>query len=501
MSGLRPTELIVLGLAMVAVAIMGLVANRWRRPAAPIRLDDWSLGARQYGSWASWFVVGSVVFTGYGFVAGPALAFTEGAAAFYVLPYLIIAFPLAMLPLVRLWSVSRARGYLTVADFVRGRYGSGVLAGLVAVTGIVAAVPLLALQFVAIEAVTRVAGLNQSGILGHLPLLVPFAVVVLITGRSGLRAPTLVSFVKVILMFLVVFVAILYLPIKLDGWAEILNLVQAKFESSPSTSDGLLLDPADQLHYGTLALGSALALFLYPHAVTGVLAARNRDVVKRSLCGLPAFTLLLGALMLLGYAAIAAGVVPLTSGADGRPDPNTVIPLLFAEQSPAWFAGLAFAAITIAALVPASVLAIGAANLWARSLYRNYLRRRATPEQETRQARGAANVVLAAGLLLAVDADLAVSLQVVGAVVVLQTLPAVLIPLYRRWPPGNGLGPGGLAAVGNGVCLVARVVAPETRAPVAAPRQPFVTPRPSSRAISQPSSTYPRRTWRPAGPV
>ena len=138
MSGLRPTELIVLGLAMFAVAIMGLVANRWRRPAAPIRLDDWSLGARQYGSWASWFVVGSVVFTGYGFVAGPALAFTEGAAAFYVLPYLIIAFPLAMLPLVRLWSVSRARGYLTVADFVRGRYGSGVLAGLVAVTGIVA---------------------------------------------------------------------------------------------------------------------------------------------------------------------------------------------------------------------------------------------------------------------------------------------------------------------------------------------------------------------------
>ena len=462
MSGLRVTELLVLGCTLVVVAVVGLLAWRWRRPSTPSRLDDWSLGTRQFGSWVAWFFVGSVLFTGYAFVAGPAMAFAEGASAFWVLPYLIIAFPLMLAPMARLWSVSRARGYLTTADFVRGRYGSGVLALLVAISGIVAAVPLLALQFVAIEAVTRVAGLNQSGVVGHLPLLLPLVVLAAVLNRSGLRAAALVSFVKVILIFLVVFVAILYLPIKLEGWTEIFGRVAARFDSSPSATDGLLLAPREQLHYASLALGSALALFLYPHAVTGVLACRNRDVVRRNMAALPVFTLLLGVLMLLGFVAIAADVVPLTSGATGEPDRNTPVALLLRDQSPPWFAGLAFAAIAVSALVPAAVLAIGAANLWARSIYRNYLRRGAPPEQEARQARIAMVVVLVAALVIAVDARLAVELQLVGAVIILQTLPAVLVPLYSRWLHVSGLIVGWFAGVGYALLLMHDIVDPQT---------------------------------------
>ena len=464
MSQVRLTELIVLVLAVGAVTLLGLLARRWRRPATLSRLDEWGLGGRQYGSWVSWFVLGATLFTGYAFIAAPALAFDDGASAFHLLPYLIVAFPLMMLPLVRLWSVSRARGYLTAADFVRGRYGSPLLTHLVSITGLIATVPLLALQFVAIEAVTRVVGFNQSGVVGHLPLLLPFALLVVLTQRSGLRAPALMSFVKVVLGFLVVFVAVLYLPIKLDGWAEIFSAVGAKFTSSPAGSDGLLVAPADQLHYATLALGSALALFLYPHAITGVLACRNRDVVKRNMAGLPAFTMLLAVLMLLGYAAIAAGVVPLVNGGTGQPDAGTVIPLLFADQSPAWFAGLAFATITISALVPAAVLAIGAANLWARSIYRHYLRRGATPEQETKQARTAAAVALLAGLLLAVvlDPAIAYDLQLAGGVLILQTLPAVLIPLYGRWLHVHGLVLGWFAGVSYALFLLHDIVDPDT---------------------------------------
>lgn len=462
MSGLRLTELGILGLTLIIATFAGLLARRWRRLSTLSRLDEWGLGARQFGSWVSWFVVGSILFTGYAFLAAPALAFDKGAAAFVLVPFLTIAFPLMLAPMTRLWSVSRARGYLTAADFVRGRYGNGVLPLLIAVTGIAAAVPLLALQFVAIEAVGRVAGLNASGLAGHLPLLLPFAALVVIVNRSGLRAPALVSFLKVILIYLVVLVAILYLPIKLDGWTEIFNMVDAKFQATPSAEDGLLLAPGDELHYATLALGSALALFLYPHAITGVLAARNRDVVKRNMAALPVFTLLLGVLMLLGFVALAASVVPLTSGATGAPDVNTVIPLLLSDQSPPWFAGLAFAAITVSALVPAAVLAIGAANLWARSIYRNYLRRGASPEQEGRQARGAATVALAAGLVLALDARSALDLHVIGAVLILQTLPAVLIPLYGRWLHVFGLVVGWFAGVSYAALLMFDIVDPET---------------------------------------
>ena len=45
---------------------------------------------------------------------------------------------LVMLPLLRLWSVSRVHGYVTPADFVRGRYDSPLLALAIAITGIVA---------------------------------------------------------------------------------------------------------------------------------------------------------------------------------------------------------------------------------------------------------------------------------------------------------------------------------------------------------------------------
>jgi solute:Na+ symporter, SSS family len=462
MSGLRPIELLVLGLSLCVVTILGLLAREWRRPAALNRLEEWGLGGRQHGSWVSWFVLGATLFTGYLLVAAPALAFSEGASAFVVLPYLIVAFPLMMLPLTRLWSVSRARGYLTTADFVRGRYGSPALTLLTALTGLAVTVPYLGLQFVAIESVTRTAGLNQPGMLGHLPLLVPFAVLVLLTTRSGLRAPTLVSFIKIILSYLVAFVAILYLPIKLDGWVEIFKFVEEKFQASPS--GGILLDPADHLHYATLALGSALALFLYPHAITSVLACGNRAVIKRNMPALQINTVLVWVLLMLGYVAIAAAVVPLTNASTGQPDANTVIPLLFADQSPPWFAGLAFAAITISALVPAAVLAIGAANLWARSIYRHYLRRTATPEQESRQARIAAAVVLAAGLVLAValDPEYAYELQLIGGVAILQTLPAVLIPLYGRWLHVYGLVLGWFAGIGAAGYLLYGIVDPDT---------------------------------------
>jgi SSS family solute:Na+ symporter len=462
MSGLRPSELIVLGLSLCVVTILGLLARGWRRPATLDRLDEWGLGGRRHGSWVSWFVLGATLFTGYMLVAAPALAFSEGASAFVVLPYLIVAFPLMMLPLARLWSVSRARGYLTTADFVRGRYGSPVLTLLIALTGLAATVPYLGLQFVAIESVTRTAELNQPGVVGHLPLLVPFAVLVLLTNRSGLRAPVLVSFIKIILSYLVVLVAILYLPIKLDGWVEIFRLVEEKFQSSPS--GGILLDPADQLHYATLALGSAFALFLYPHAITSVLACESRAVIKRNMPALQINTVLVWVLLMLGYVAIAAAVVPLTNASTGQPDANTVIPLLFAEQSPPWFAGLAFAAITMSALVPAAVLAIGAANLWARSIYRYYLRRTATPEQESRQARIAAAVALAAGLVLAValDPKFAYELQLIGGVAILQTLPAVLIPLYGRWLHVYGLVLGWFAGIGCAGYLLYGIVDPDT---------------------------------------
>ena len=452
----RWTELIIFALLFVLVTGLGFYAARWQRGGALDHLDEWGLGGRRFGSWVTWFLIGGDLYTAYTFVAVPALMFGAGAMGFFALPYTVLVYPLVFLPLVRLWSVSRVHGYVTPADFVQGRYGSATLALLVAVTGIVATMPYIALQLAGLEAVLRTMGLNGGGLAGHAPLFIAFVILAVYTYQSGLRAPALIAFVKDALIYLVIIAAVIILPAKLGGWGSIFDAANAKFTATKTPSDGILLGANNQLQYITLALGSALALFLYPHAVTGALASRSRTVIKRNMVALPAYSLVLGLLALLGYAAIAAHTKPIVNAATGRADSNTVIPMLFEGQFPSWFAGIAFAAIGIGALVPAAIMSIAAANLWTRNIYKAYLHRDATTEQECRQAKIASLVVKfgAVALIVLIDPQYSIDLQLIGGVIILQTLPMVAIALYTRWLHTWGLVAGWVVGMGWGLTLL-----------------------------------------------
>ena len=452
----RWTELIIFALLFVLVTGLGFYAARWQRGGALDHLDEWGLGGRRFGSWVTWFLIGGDLYTAYTFVAVPALMFGAGAMGFFALPYTVLVYPLVFLPLVRLWSVSRVHGYVTPADFVQGRYGSATLALLVAVTGIVATMPYIALQLAGLEAVLRTMGLNGGGLAGHAPLFIAFVILAVYTYQSGLRAPALIAFVKDALIYLVIIAAVIILPAKLGGWGSIFDAANAKFTATKTPSDGILLGANNQLQYITLALGSALALFLYPHAVTGALASRSRTVIKRNMVALPAYSLVLGLLALLGYAAIAAHTKPIVNAATGRADSNTVIPMLFEGQFPSWFAGIAFAAIGIGALVPAAIMSIAAANLWTRNIYKAYLHRDATTDQECRQAKIASLVVKfgAVALIVLIDPQYSIDLQLIGGVIILQTLPMVAIALYTRWLHAWGLVAGWVVGMGWGLTLL-----------------------------------------------
>jgi SSS family solute:Na+ symporter len=449
-------ELIIFAILFAVVTVLGFVASRWKAGNTLDHLDEWGLGGRKFGSWITWFLLGGDLYTAYTFVAVPALMFSAGAMGMFALPYTIIVYPIVLMPALRMWSVSRVRGYVTPADFVRGRFGSPTLALLIAITGIIATMPYIALQLVGLEAVLRTMGINGSGIVGHLPLLVAFVILAVYTYQSGLRAPALIAFVKDILIYLVIIVAIIYLPSKLGGWSAIFDAADAKFDKTPATSDGILLTANNQLQYATLALGSALALFLYPHSLTSVLASRGRSVIKRNMVALPAYSLVLGLLALLGYVAISAAVKPITNNATGKPDTNTVVPVLFDAQFPAWFAGIAFAAIGIGALVPAAIMSIAAANLWTRNIYKEYIKKNATPGQEAKQAKLASLIVKfgAVAFILFIDPQFSIDLQLIGGVLILQTLPAVAISLYTRWFHRWGLIAGWIVGIGWGLILL-----------------------------------------------
>ncbi|MCL6672848.1 MULTISPECIES: monocarboxylate uptake permease MctP [Streptomyces] len=419
----------------VAVTVMGFLAARWRRAETEHSLDEWGLGGRSFGTWITWFLLGGDLYTAYTFVAVPAAIYAAGAAGFFAVPYTILVYPLIFTFLPRLWSVSHRHGYVTTSDFVRGRFGSKGLSLAVALTGILATMPYIALQLVGIQAVLDVMGVgggeNTNWFVKDLPLLIAFGVLAAYTYSSGLRAPALIAFVKDTLIYIVIAVAIIYIPIKLGGFDDIFAKAgQAFSQTNPVTGKprgALAPAEATQWTYATLALGSALALFMYPHSITATLSSKNRDVIRRNTTILPLYSLMLGLLALLGFMAIAAGV-KVTNG-------QLAIPQLFEDMFPSWFAGVAFAAIGIGALVPAAIMSIAAANLFTRNIYKDFIKPDATPAQETKVSKLVSLLVKVGALVfvLTMDKTVAINFQLLGGIWILQTFPSLVGGLFTRW--------------------------------------------------------------------
>ncbi len=403
------------------VTVLGFLAARWKRGDLDL-IDEWGLGGRRFGTVITWFLLGGDLFTAYTFIAVPALVFAVGAGGFFALPYTIIVFPLVFLVMPRLWSVASKHRYVTGADYVKGRYGSRSLATAIAFTGLLATMPYIALQLVGIEFV-----LKGLGVSGEWPLIVAFVILAAYTYTSGLRAPAMIALVKDTLIYLTVIVAIVYITSELGGFDNIFNAAAGALPERDEPG-ALIPSGADaQVAYATLALGSAMALFLYPHAITAVLSSRSQDVVRRNMSLLPTWTFLLGLMALFGYMAIAAGI--------NVAEPNLTVPALFRDMFPSWFFGVACAAIAIGALVPAAVMSIAAANLFTRNVWKEFVHPNASDREESQVAKLVSLVVKAGALVfvLFLPAKFSIDLQLLGGVWMLQTLPAVVIGLYTRW--------------------------------------------------------------------
>jgi SSS family solute:Na+ symporter len=412
---------------------LGFAAARWRRGDLD-QLHEWGLGGRRFGTLITWFLVGGDVYTAYTFIAVPALAFGAGAVAFFAVPYTIVIYPFLFLVFPRLWNVCRKHGYITSGDFVRGRFGNRWLALAIAVTGIVATMPYIALQLVGIQVVVGALGISGTGWGADLPLIIAFAVLAAFTYSSGLRAPASIAIVKDILIYVTAFAAIIVIPIELGGFGKIFAAVPPQklllAVPGPNTTGAYG-------SYATLALGSALALFLYPHSLTGILSANSGHAIRRNAAMLPGYSFMLGLLALFGFFAIAAGVANLPEYSAGFKQfgNNFAVPALLLHSFPAWFVGVAFAAIGIGALVPAAIMSIAAANLYTRNIHREFINKNPTDRQESQMAKWVSLIVKVGALvfILFVPTQYAIQLQLLGGIWIIQTLPSVMLGVYTRW--------------------------------------------------------------------
>ncbi len=479
------------------VTVLGFAAARWRKAKTLDNLDEWGLGGRGFGSFIAWFLIGGDLYTAYTFVAVPATLYAGSAVGFFAVPYTIVAYPIIFVFLPKLWSVSHRHGYVTPADFVNGRYDSKPLALAIAITGILATMPYIALQLVGIQVVLDVMGMGQDSdnwFVKDIPLFVAFAVLAAYTYSSGLRAPALIAFVKDILIYVVIIVAVIYLPSQLGGWGHIFDTAQASFdtfnkENADAIAAGevpakaMMPPPVAQWAYASLALGSALALFMYPHSVTAVLSTKNRSVIRRNAALLPAYSFLLGLLALLGFVAIAAGVA-----VGDPPNPQLAMPQLFENEFPAVVRRRRVRRHRIGALVPAAIMSIAAANLLTRNIYRAFIKRDATAAEEAKQSKLASLVVKFGALVfvLAFSKQFAINLQLLGGVWILQTLPAIVVGLYTRWFHRWALLIGWAVGMAYGTKLAYDVPLPATRRPLRRPAD--ASPAPRRRRSTSPRS-------------
>lgn len=362
---------------------------------------------------------------------------------FFAIPYCIFVYPYMMVTLPRLWKICNRHGYVTFADFVKGRFGCRPLTLAVAVTGILSLMPYIALQLVGMRVV-----LEALGLTGKWPITVAFLILAAYTYSSGLRAPAIIAVVKDVMLYIMVLAAVVILPWKLGGFAHIFQVAKSALPTH-TPPGSILLAPAQMLPYITLGIGSSIALLLYPHTATAMLSASSSKAIKRNAALLPAYSMVLALLALLGYVAIAAGI--------SVKDKSAAIPVLFLQNFPQWFGGFCLSAVAIGALVPAAIMSIAASNLFTRNIWGEFKRERGTDRQESNMAKAMSLLVKFGALWFVLDdkAGYAINMQLLGGIWIAQLFPSVMMGAFVRRLHPWALFWGWVAGMGSGTWMAA----------------------------------------------
>ncbi|MGC8649811.1 MAG: sodium:solute symporter family protein [Hydrogenobaculum sp.] len=408
-------------------------------------LHEWALGGQRFGALLLWFLIGADLFTAYTFIAVPSGLFAKGPIFFFAVPYVAMGFGVALAVMPKFFAISKEKCHITAVDFVKDRYNSKALAITIAIVGILAELPYIALQIVGMKVVLatllmQFKGINQNFI-NELSLSIAFLILSWFTYKSGLRGATLTAVLKDFLILGTVVVLSLYIPLHYHGFYKAFEIKKAYATLNPKLISA----------YISLSVMSALALFLYPHAITGCLSSSDVKVLKRSIAFLPVYGIGLAILALFGV--LIYEVKPAMDMLNHIPASargSFVVPALIVSTMPQWFSGIALLGIFIGGLVPASIMAIASSNLMVNILRELNI---ANSSNETKIAKWFSFLfkLIPLFFVFVVPPTFAIALQLVGGIIVLQTLPSIFLGLFIKNLNKESLMVGLLAGIGFGV--------------------------------------------------
>jgi SSS family solute:Na+ symporter len=434
----------------VLFIVLGFYGKYWRRGDLN-NVHEWSLAGRKLGTALVFFLIGADIYTAYTFVAIPSGVFAKGSLYFFAIPYVALTFGIALVTMPRLWSLSREKGYITASDFAKDRFSSKTLSILIAITGIISLLPYIALQIVGMQSVLTVmlSGTANSNTVEEISLLTAFVTLAAFTYTSGLRGATLTAVFKDIMIWVTVIALILVVPLSIGGGFGT-AFKDLKKQSYITLSDSLV--PG----YATLVLGSALALYLYPHAINGVLSSESAQKLRTSTALLPLYGVGLAIMALMGILVYAVpSAMNFLSHFPESSRGILVVPSLILYTMPGWFSGIALLGIFVGGLVPAAIMAMSQASLLTRNIIKE-IKPNMPARSEIRITKVSSTVFkfIALGFVFVVPATYAISLQLLGGILIVQILPAVFFGLYVKSLRKEPLIAGLLVGIFSGIYMV-----------------------------------------------
>ena len=429
--------------ALVALVIMsvivgaGSIVGFYAGARYKMDLEQWAVAGRGFGVVLVWLLMAGEVYTTFSFLGASGWAYSRGGPALYILAYMTLAYVISFYVLPPLWEAGRAHKLQTESDFFEKRYDSKSLAVLVSIIGVVFIVPYLQLQLAGFGIIVAVA---SFGAIGQTSATVLAAVVVAaFVFASGIRAVAWVSILKDILLLGAALSIGIWIPY--SYFHGIGPMFAALIHAHPHhlVMPGTTRNLGHGWYISTVLLNS-LGAYMWPHTFGAAFSAKSGNVLRRNAIIMPLYTLTMPFIFFAGFAALM--IVPGLS--NGDLSLLTVVRRTF----PAWALDVIGGAGALTAMVPAAILSLTAATLFAKNFYRTLFSPSMDDEHVARLARVMVGVVTAVALCCAIYlSQTLVNLLLLGYDGITQFFPGVFFGLFWKRVTGAGVWSGIVAGI------------------------------------------------------
>src|SRR5271165_4299631 len=410
--------LTIISIIVATGSFIGLYAGTRRK----MDLEQWIVGDRGFGMLLVWLLTAGEIYTTFTFLGASGWAYSKGGPVLYILAYQPLMNVVAFFILPQVWEVGRKYRLQTQADFFHVRYDNKYLAAFVALVGVVFIIPYLQLQLTGLGMIVEVA---SYGAIHRTPaMIIGFLIVAAFVLTSGIRGVAWVSVLKdLLLLFSAVFIGVAIPYVYFGGIGPMFaELVRAK--PAHLVMPGATTNLGHSWYISTVLL-VAVGFYMWPQFFGASFSAKSSDTLRRNAVVMPFYSITVPLMFFVGLAATL--ILP------GLPNGDLSMLAIVRKTFPPWFLGWIGGAGALTAMVPAGVMILTAATLFAKNLCRTILFPKMTDQEVGRLAKISVLVITVAALSAAIySSTTLVYLLLVGYGGVGQFFPGVVLGLYSK---------------------------------------------------------------------